>query len=465
MSPWAVEVNGRPSDPSIAGSGGHDTYISGIVEVVQLRATMKRTYLNIPAVIRLTTYCFLALTSLVCSPILARQSANASSPRQSPPDFRIASGKGFVKVPFDFYLNTILLQVRVNNSPPVRLVLDTGANLNIINQRLFESLGLNAKGTADLSGGGGTVQGQLAEGATLSLPGVEAYKQTIASAPLDDMPAFFGRDVQGLLGTPFIKNFVLEIDYAGKTLTFYDPKVYNLKDSREALELEGRSGRPFAEVELSLNGRDKVTDKFMLDTGSNRIFQINGPFAEAHRLLSMVPRANTAEGVGEAIGGRVSFTEARISSIRIGKHVIRRPVVSIYRGTTGADAGADAGVIGGEILRRFTVTLDYQSGKMLLKPNAHFDEPYEVDMSGLELMTGANDFKAILIKDVRAGTPAAEAGLREGDVVVSINGRPASEFDLDKLSKIFRQGGKEYLLTVRRDGKVISARLRLKRIV
>jgi hypothetical protein len=158
-----------------------------------------------------------------------------------------------------------------------------------------------------------------------------------------------GRDVQGLLGTPFIKNFVLEIDYAGKTLTFYDPKVYSLKDSREALELEGRRGWPFAEVELSLNGRDKVTDKFMLDTGSNRIFQINGPFAEAHKLLSRVPRENTAEGAGEAIGGKVSFTEARISSIRIGKYVIRRPVVSIYRGATGADAGADAGVIGGEI--------------------------------------------------------------------------------------------------------------------
>jgi hypothetical protein len=446
------------------GAASRDSYISGTVEVVQLRA-MNRTYLNVPILIRPTTYCFLALAFLFYSPVLARQSANASSPRQSSPDFRIASGKGFVKVPFDFYLNSILLQVRVNDSPPVWLALDTGANLNLINRRLFESLGLNAKGAAELSGGGGTVQGQLAEGATLSLPGVEAYKQTIASAPLDDMTAFFGRDVQGLLGTPFIKNFVLEIDYAGKTLTFYDPKVYNLKDSREAIELEGRRGWPFAEVELSLNGRDKVTDKFMLDTGSNRIFQINGPFAEAHKLLSILPRADTAEGVGEAIGGKVSFTEARISSIRIGKYIIRRPVVSIYRGTTGADAGADAGVVGGEIFRRFTVTLDYESGKILLKPNAHFDEPYEVDMSGLELMTGANDFKAILIKDVRAGTPAADAGLHDGDVVVSVNGRPASEFDLNKLSQMFRRGGKEYLLTVRRGDKVISARLRLKRIV
>jgi hypothetical protein len=50
-------------------------------------------------------------------------------------------------------------------------------------------------------------------------------------------------------------------------------------------------------------------------------------------------------------------------------------------------------------------------------------------------------------------------------MVVSINGRPASEFDLDRLSKMFRQSGKEYLLTVRRGDRVISARLRLKRMV
>jgi hypothetical protein len=102
----------------------------------------------------------LALTSLV----VARQSENVSSVQQTQPDFRIAPTKGSVKVPFDFYWNTILLQARINNSRPIWLALDTGANLNLISQSLFRSLGLNAKAAASLTGGGGMTEGQVTDG-------------------------------------------------------------------------------------------------------------------------------------------------------------------------------------------------------------------------------------------------------------------------------------------------------------
>jgi C-terminal processing protease CtpA/Prc len=98
-----------------------------------------------------------------------------------------------------------------------------------------------------------------------------------------------------------------------------------------------------------------------------------------------------------------------------------------------------------------------------MKPNAQFAEPYEADMSGLELVTEADDFKAIRIERVRPHFPADEAGLREGDKLVSVNGRPAAEFDLDKLARMFRRAGKVYLLTVERGGQVISARLKMRR--
>jgi hypothetical protein len=324
---------------------------------------------------------------------------------------------------------------------------------------------LNTKGATTLTGGGGTTEGQFAENATMSLPDVQAYKQLIASAPLDDMPAYFGRDVQGLIGTPFLKNFVIEIDYASKTLTFYDPKVYNLSSEREAIEMQNRNGFPFVPVELSLNGRDRFTDWFEIDTGSNRIFQINRPFAEAHQLLTTLAKSNQVEGGGQGIGGKVKFIEARIHSLRLGHYTISNPVVSISQDSAGFGAGTDAGVIGGEVLRRFTVILDYQSKRMLLKPNAHFKEPYEIDMSGLELVTKPDDFQVIQVKNVRAHSPAAEAGLQEGDTLVAIDGRPAANFDLNKLTGMFKQAGKKYLLTIRRGDKVIRAQLMMRRAV
>jgi hypothetical protein len=153
--------------------------------------------------------------------------------------------------------------------------------------------------------------------------------------------------------------------------------------------MEGHSGWPYVEAELSIKGRDQIVDKFMLDTGSNRIFHINRRFAEAHGILAMLPRSNTSEGVGEGSGGSLRFTEARIDHIRIGKYTISRLGVSISPDTEG---------FGAEILRRFTMILDYSTSRLLLQPNTRFDDPYEIDMSGLELVTKPNDLKTILIK-------------------------------------------------------------------
>ncbi|HEY6802026.1 MAG TPA: aspartyl protease family protein [Pyrinomonadaceae bacterium] len=384
---------------------------------------------------------------------------------QDDPAFRLSSDKGYVKVPFDLYWNGILIQARINNSQPIWLALDTGANINIVNQRVFDRLALLRTGDATLTGGGGTAKGEFTQNAIISLPGVEAYRQPIASAQLDAM-SLAGHEVQGLIGTPFLMNFVVEIDYQHKILTFHDPKSYNLANDPEAIPMEGRSGWPFVEVELSIDGRDKILDKFMLDTGSNRIFHLNRPFAESHKILSLVPKGNTAEGVGEGIGGRLKFTEARIHSLSIGKYTMSRPIVSISQDVEGFGAGSAAGVIGGELLRRFTLVLDYSTSRIRLRPNDDFGEPYEVDMSGLELVTKPDDFSAIIIKSVLAGYPAAKAGLRAGDEIVAINKRPASQFNLDVLTKMFKQDRKEYLLTIRRTGAVLqNVKLKLKRAV
>lgn len=389
-----------------------------------------------------------------------------ASAAQSQPGFRLTSDKGFVKVPFDFYWNGILVQTRINNSEPVWLAFDTGAAVNVINEDLVKRLGLTARGTADLTGGGGMARGAIVENATLGLAGVEASKQTIAVIPLGLMAAYTGRDVQGLIGTPFILNFVVEIDYVHRTLTFYDRKTYNLANEPDAIELVEHGGVPYIKVEMTLTSGNTVTDLFEIDTGSNAILSINRPFAEAHKLMSVITKEQMAEGVGGAgIGGDMKAIDARIQSLRIGKYTLNRPVIHISQDTAGVGVSADAGFIGGEIFRRFTLVLDYQSHKVLLKPNAGFREPFEVDMSGLELMTKPGDFHVIQIKKIRAGFPAAAAGLREGDIITAINGRPASQFNLSQLVKMFMREGRQYALTIRRGDQTMRVKLKMKRAV
>lgn len=403
---------------------------------------------------------------LLFSLVIAQRIGSEPTPPQNQQDFRLASKSGYLKVPFDFDWNSILLRARINNSRTIWFLLDTGASVNVINDRVIVSLGLESSGASSLNAGGGTASGTFVKGATIRLPGMEVSKQTFAAVPLDPFPAYFNREAQGLLGTSFMANFVVAIDYLGKTLTFYDPKLYNLSGEPNAIELENRGGMPFVKVELSLTGQDTITGWFELDTGSNRIFQMNRAFAEEHKIFQSLPGADMAEGVGgTGLGGDTRFTDARINSIKLGDYTIRRPVISISQDTAGYGASADAGVIGQDLLRRFTVVLDLQSHRMLLKPNAHFNEPFEVDMSGLELTKKPGDYRVILIKKVRAHFPAADAGLQSGDELVRINGRSAANFSLGELAEMFKQAGKEYRLTLRRGVKLLVVKLKMRRAV
>jgi hypothetical protein len=378
----------------------------------------------------------------------------------------VDTNKTAASVSFDLYRNNILIQASINNSQPLWFVFDSGASINVINAAMAKRLGLTTKGSSTLDANGGTVEGSFIEDATISLSGVEAAQQTIAAVPLDAMAASFGRDVQGIIGNNFIQHFVVEIDYANHVLTFHDPKIYNLSSDPGAIELENHDGNPFMKSELTFTGKSSITAVFLIDTGSDGTFSINRPFAERHQLLKLLPKTKIAEGVGGAgVGGDTKSIDARISNIRVGRYTLNNPVVSISQDVTGTGASEEAGFIGTDLLRRFAVVLDYQSQRILLKPNSHFKEPFMVDLSGLELVTQANDFKLIKIKRVRANFPAAQAALREGDIITAINGHPATEFTLDELGRMFKEEGKEYLLRIRRGNKIMNRKLKLKKVI
>src|SRR6202022_803101 len=103
--------------------------------------------------------------------------------------------------------------------------------------------------------------------------------------------------------------------------------------------------------------------------------------------------------------------------------------------------------IGGGVWRRFSVTFDYPRQLMTLVPNNAFGQRDEYDRSGVFLIAAAGQPTVL---DVRAGTPAAKAGLVRGDVLVSINGKPAGNVNLLQIRKLFRSpSGTVIHLTVR----------------
>jgi predicted metalloprotease with PDZ domain len=161
------------------------------------------------------------------------------------------------------------------------------------------------------------------------------------------------------------------------------------------------------------------------------------PFASAHDLVAKYHATHTAT-VGFGVGGPSRGLLARAGELKIGPVTVHDPVTDLVMDKAGAAAAArTAGNIGGDVLKRFTLTLDYGHQKMWLQPNKLAGAKDVFDRSGLWLQRAADG--EINILDVTPSSAAATAGLHASDEIVAINGRPAKTQKLYEVRELLKQ--------------------------
>jgi predicted aspartyl protease len=392
----------------------------------------------------------------------------AGSEGQRAAPLRFASGTSARGIPYEINANKIYLSAKVNDTAPCWFILDSGAAFNVVDEDQVKPLGLTLSDISTVRGAGEqSVNIATGSAIKINLPGVEINEPHVTVLPVSAAIASFeGRRIDGLLGYGFFKRFVVEIDYAAQHLNLYDPQTYNYTGTGDQIPLSINKGHVFVSATLSLPNGDSVVADLLVDTGFRTGLTLNTPFVAEHRLLTSVPKKlDFVKAVG--VGGEYRIAVARIKSIKLGRYTINAPVVGLSRAESGVLSGGDyAGILGAEILRRFKVIFDYSRRRMIIEPNAHFDQPHEHDKSGLLLRAVGKNFNAFKVFQVIDHSPAAEAGLREGDTLEAVNGIPAANFTLEQLRRNFTQPeGTAYLLRVSREGKLTETKLRLRRLL
>ena len=402
------------------------------------------------------------------TPILAQRPQSRASGRtrtQPSPGVRFSSGRSATGVPFDFVGNLILLKARVNNSAPLWFIFDTGASSTVLDANQAKALAFKERGRIAGTGTAGTAVASRVRGVSLGFQGVELTGRTLYTLPIDFISAALGLRVGGIIGNDIIREFVVEIDYASKTLNFYDPSSYRYDGSGQIFPLfVGDEGNVFVNARVEIEGREPLTGKFEVDTGSTGSLTLNTPFVKKHRLLSSITRSKQVKLGG--VGGTAGAATARVRSIRLGRFELSDPVVRFSQATKGDYASASFdGLLGGQIFSRFKVIVDLQRRRVMLEPNDLLAASFEDDMSGMKLLGDGEDFSTYLIDEVEENSPAAEAGVQGGDILAEIDGRAAREFSLEEIRRMFKLDGVEHLLTLRRGDQVVKARLKLRRLI
>lgn len=118
--------------------------------------------------------------------------------------------------------------------------------------------------------------------------------------------------------------------------------------------------------------------------------------------------------------------------------------------TNGSNTGNDvAGRIGERIASRFRIFLDYSHHRIILEPVAGVSMDGSRAVFGAAIVAEGSHFGVFRVTDVAEHSAAENAGLKEGDVISTIDGRPSSVWTLTALLDALEQTETHHLIVVR----------------
>jgi hypothetical protein len=279
------------------------------------------------------------------------------------------------------------------------------------------------------------------------------------------MAAKFGHDFDGIIGSDFIRQFVVEIDYQARVIKLHDKAGFVYSGGGESIPIHlDHQGHPLMEAEVTPIGGAPIKGQFVLDIGSGAGLALYSPFVAEYRLLSPELKTIKAIGAGGA-GGKTTGRIGRVTELKIGKFKIAGPITLFSEDKAGAFASsAMAGNIGQQIACKFKVFLDYNRERIILEPAASFAEPFDRAYGGFALTAEDKDYTTFRITEVLENSPASEVGLQENDLIIKINDQPASKLTLTKLSEMLERPV-TYKLTIRRGDRTLQVALTPRRLV
>ena len=344
-------------------------------------------------------------------------------------------------LPISIIDNRPFVDVRVDGHGPFSFLLDTGSSSSTVSAALATSLHLSAMHAGTGSGAGEqTVRFQTVRVATMTVG-------DFSFGPLD-VPAFDTAELSrvtgfehfdGVLGAEIFEQRVVTIDAARGQLSLVAPSGFK--------PAVGAVAVPFAldenEMPIVTASVSGVAGSFQVDTGDRSGLTLFGPFWRAHDLdRAIAPTVTAMTGYG--IGGPILGIVGRPSTFLLGGFSIPHPVVRLSLQKSGSFTVKNrAGSIGMSILKRFEVSFDYPHHTMWLARGPGFDAPDPYDKGGMWLGLAQQD--GLDVVAVTSGSPAAEAGLMEGDLLTKIGGLPAGPKTLFEIRKLLQAPGNNRL--------------------
>ncbi len=408
--------------------------------------------------------------------------------------FELPEGVKSQKVSFQLINNLIVLPLEINDAK-LNFILDTGVSRPIL-FNLSDQDSIQLKNVSEITinglGAGEPIKALNSIGNSFKLKKIRNNDQqlfVVLDKDINFSPTL-GIPIHGIIGFDLFRDFVVDVNYSNKSIKFIDPKYYKQKTSKstETLPLSIIDRKAYVDGEVSLDNEEIVPVKLLVDTGSSDAVWL---FQDLEKGIN-VPTEFYIDYLGKGLNGSIFGKRTKVQSVKLGNFLLKDAKAAfpdMFSFSSIKDHGDRNGTVGGEVLRRFNIVFNYQENKIHLRKNSYFNAPFKFNMSGLELqhngvryiaerITDArgvvkNDERSfgdvqilmenrtrlslvpeIIVSGIRAGSPAEVAGLREGDIILAVNGKRIHKYKLQEvMNMINEKEGKKVRLLIERYNK------------
>lgn len=408
---------------------------------------------------------FIVAAAGACAIALVDRVAAQGTAAQSPHPVRFERGTSRVRFPCSVLANAVFVPVTVHGHGPLLFALDTGSYNSIVASEIVGELGVKTKGSMSGMGSGSSYTMADIPSLDMRLPGgLALWTSHGAAIPMAGPSALIARRFDGVVGADVLKQLVVEIDYVTSSVTLHDPAHYAYSGRGAVLPFTfWNEYDPLISGEITIPNHPPIAVRMLIDTGAGGTV-ITTPFVSTHRLVSALP---TLPAPDMGAGGGASMKHlTRLGSLRIGPYTIAHPLGALSEDTEGTFAHADFDInLGGDVLSRFTVIIDYPGRRLILEPNPAYGKPFRADASGLVLEARGKDYRTFVITGIVPASPAADAALRPGDVIAAPDSGSTRGLALWEFEELLKRAGSTLTLTVKRGAKTSDVRLRLRTLL
>src|SRR4051812_16958635 len=184
------------------------------------------------------------------------------------------------------------------------------------------------------------------------------------------------------------------------------------------------------------------------------------------------------------MGGQVTIKDFQVGDVKaegVSAMILNHPTVEAFSEAFKDKYGSIEGIVGFPFFARYKMTVDYAAKEMTFVPNGYKPGDVMQDLMqtvmgsfgsggkpqpriaapaglwGLELAKGKSDDDAgVDVKAVLGGGPAAGAGLKTGDRILTIDGRWTDSLADAYQAASFVKPGTPAVVVVKRDGKEVK---------